>query len=105
MGHPVFSFIYDMFLAYYEVYAKVLDYFQIDYIWMYAYAHFDWVKMVIDSNIPTVSNAYILAEIMEQRFNLQKWEYIIQENLFQKLQWRKKIKQEEETYYDYFMTL
>ena len=105
-NNPIFSFIYEMFLKYYDQYEVIFDYFQIDYIWLYAYTHFEWAKMMIDSVAPSVSCSYFLGQNMLKPFDPEKWNQIIAENEFQKLRWKIEGKaSNRKTYYDHFIGL
>ena len=103
-GNPLFSFIYDMFIAYYQRYDRCFDYFLTDYIWLYSYENFQWAKSLIDNVPPTVFRSNQLVEILPRKFKEEIWTGILRNNKFQKLNWRiseKKIS--EESYLDYFL--
>lgn len=112
INNPLFSFIYDTFIAYYNKYDHIFDYFQIDYIWLYAYNHFDWAKEMIDSVFPCVDCSYNFHHKLLRKFNEDDWNKTIVNNEFQKLGWRavapkklNKIKNRKyETYYDHFLS-
>ena len=111
IGNPVFSFIYDVFISYYKLYDSIFDYWQIDYIWLYCYEHFDWAKAIIDSTQPSVNCSYNFHSKLLKEFDPSDWNKTIRENEFQKLGWRVIAKQgrahtdnQKETYYDHFLS-
>ena len=104
--NPLFSFIYRMYVYYYSKYETCFDYFQTDYIWLYAYENFAWAKEMIDAVEPSVSCSYWLGQHLLKPFNQEKWNKIIAENEFQKLNWRKtppKKTRRKQTYLEYFL--
>lgn len=112
IGNPLFSFIYDTYISYYKEYNCAFDYFQTDYIWLYAYTHFSWAKEMIDSVFPCVDCSYNFHHKLLRKFNEDDWNKTIVNNEFQKLGWRavtpkklNKIKNRKyETYYDHFLS-
>lgn len=105
-NNPLFSFIYEMFLLYYQNYDYIFDYFQIDYIWLYAYDNFNWAKKLVDDVTPSVSCSYYLGQHLTKKFDYKKWEEILHNNSFQKLRWKVKSNTKTKkhlTYYDYFI--
>ena len=111
IGNPIFSFIYDMYIQYFNTYNRAFDYFQTDYIWLYAYEHFQWAKELIDATEPSVSCIYNFHHKLLKKFNQADWDKTLKENEFQKLGWRKvapqKLKRKQhvkyEMYYDHFL--
>ena len=102
--NPLFSFIYDMYLSYFELYNISFDYFQTDYTWLFAYTHFDWAKELVDNITPCVSCSYYIGQHLKKVFNKSNWDMILRENSFQKLNWRIECKKsKKQTYYDYFI--
>lgn len=106
ISNPLFSFIYEMYIAYYKYYETSFDYFQTDYTWLYAYEHFDWAQSVVDAVVPSVKCSYFLGQHLLKPFDENKWNQIMEENEFQKLNWRITGKHSSKLlYYDYFMNL
>lgn len=106
INNPLFSFIYEMYIAYYKYYETSFDYFQTDYIWLYAYAHFEWTKSLVDALVPSVKCSFFLGQHLLKPFDKNKWNQIMEENEFQKLNWRITGKHSGKLlYYDYFMNL
>ena len=104
--NPLLSFAYEMYVEYYGLYQKDFDYFQTDYTIFYAYTNFEWVRMMIDSVAPSVSCSYFLGKNMMKPFDQKKWDQVISENEFQKLQWKIDGKAaNRKTYYDHFVEL
>lgn len=111
IGSPLFAFIYDMFIEYYKHYDVIFDYFQIDYIWLYAYEHFNWATEIIDKVEPSVSCIYNFHHNLLKKYDQQNWDKTMKENEFQKLGWRAvtphKLKKKKnihyEMYYDHFL--
>ena len=105
-GSPLFSFVYEMYVEYFESLQKDFDYFQTDYTILYAYTNFEWAKVLIDSVPTSVTCSYFLGQNMQRCFNQEQWDQIIADNEFQKLRWRIEEKARRNiTYYDYFMNL
>lgn len=105
-NNPLLSFVYSMYIEYYNRFPKCFDYFQTDYIIFYAYRNFEWVKLMIDSVCPSVTCSYFLSKNMFNVFDQGRWDNMISANEFQKLQWKMKGKiSKKETFYDHFMNL
>lgn len=105
-GNPLFTFISDFYTAYFKKYEEVFDYFHLAYIWLYAYKNFAWAKEMIDAVEPSVSCSYWLGQHLLKPFNQEKWNKIITENEFQKLNWRKTPPEKpgrKQTYLEYFL--
>lgn len=105
-GSPLFSFIYDFYLEYFSRHDEVFDYFHLAYIWLYAYENFPWAHEMIDSIEPSVSCSYWLGQHLLKPFDQSRWDTVIQENEFQKLNWRKSPPdraRRRQTYLDHFL--
>ena len=87
-GNPIASFIYKVYVNYFETYNKPLDYFQSDYILLYAYENFEWCRLLVDSLPVTVTGAEKLQEIIFKEYDEKKFNKIKETNWFQKLNWR-----------------
>ncbi len=103
--NPIFSFIYDTYISYFNSYNTAFHYFQTDYTWLYAYNHFNWAKELIYSVSPSVSCSYFMGQNLTKHLNRDYLNHILGENEFQKLNWRinKKSKKAKKSYYDYFI--
>lgn len=107
--NPIFAFIYDMFVSYYNSYDEIFDYFEIDYIWLYCYETFEWARKLINEVPYTVNRVFYFHKHLLKKFNQKEWDDTIQNNLIQKLGWRAvsgnklKKKRNYETYYDHFL--
>ena len=105
-GNPLLSFVYEMYVEYFRLYQKDFDYFQTDYTIFYAYTNFEWVRIIIDSVAPSVSCSYFLGKNMMKPFDQKKWDQVISENEFQKLQWKIDGKvANKKNFYDHFIEL
>lgn len=111
-GNPIFSFIYDMYIEYFKKKDSSFDYFQTDYIWLYAYEHFSWAKELIDHIEPVVECSYFIHRRLLKKYNQNDWNHTISHNEIQKLGWRavkpEKLKKKQhakyETYYRHFLS-
>ena len=103
-GNPVFSFIYDMFIEYYNRYDVIFDYFQIDYAWKYLYETFPWARTLIDHTEPSVVNSDFIASAYSSPFNDIDWKIMLRHNIVQKLNRRTLPKEVAKgSYLDYFL--
>lgn len=104
IGNPLFSFIYDSYIAYFSTYNRSFNYYQTDYIWLFAYNHFPWAKKMIDLIEPSVTCSYWLGQHLGKPFKQEAWNKVLKSNEFQKLNWRIAPKPNaKETYLDYFL--
>lgn len=104
-NNPLFSFLYDTYINYFNRYDDIFNYFQIAYIWLYSYENFEWVQRLVNDVKPTVSCSYFLGQNLQKTFNKDRWNEIIKDNYFQKLNWRinDSTKKASNSYYKYFM--
>ena len=104
--NPLFAFLYEMFILYFNRYDTILDYIQFDYTWMYAYVKFEWVAEMIDDLRYTSTNATVLIDNFGKMYNQLFFEHIMKTNLFLKLNWKKiPVPINENTLLDRFMHL
>ena len=102
-GNPLFSFIYDTFVSYFDYHDRPFNYFQSDYIWLYAYNHFDWARTMVDSLEPTCECTYFIGHNLKKSFSRIGWDDTMKSNSIQKLNWRVEKPRKDKTYYDFFI--
>ena len=83
--NPLFSFIYEMFIQYFDIYDTKCDYLQIDYQWKYAYENFKWAKELINNLEYSDVNSRFIADNYSTIFQRERWESIKKANLIFKL--------------------
>ena len=109
-NNPVFSFIYDMHLAWFERFATNLDYFQTDFFWLYLYKHFSWAREIIDATPVSAEHASYIQGRLLKPFVKQEWDWAMEKNEVQKLSWKKvttdklaRCKDISNTFYQHFL--
>lgn len=87
-----------MYVNYFEKYSKPLDYFQTDYILLYAYENFEWCRLLVDLLPITVTDSERLQKIIFKEFDEKIYNEIKEDNWFQKLNWRETAEAEKNNY-------
>ena len=88
IGNPITSFIYDTLIEYYKYYDWHFDYFQFDYIWLYAYRNFDWARKIIDGLPENNKDLNYIQRNWDKPFNKNEWNTMMTNNEMQKLNWK-----------------
>ena len=92
-GYSMFSYLKEAQETYWREYSFAIDYYLIDYIIMYGYYNAEWIKNVIDSLDYTGETVYAFREMLNKQYNDLYTRKIINDNVFEKLNWRIKCKE------------
>lgn len=86
--NPLFSFLYEMFIFFFNQNDIILNYIQFDYTWFYIYKNFDWASKLIDSVSCIDFDASFITDNFFKKFDEKKWNLVLSNNVFLKLNYK-----------------
>ena len=105
----IFQFVYDGLLYYWKKHNMALHYVFLDYIIWAGYQYIDDIHELIDNVPPNNKNIWKLSEKMNEKYEENKWNTILNDNQFYKLtykaNWNEYTENGELTNYGYFISL
>ncbi len=100
-NNPFFSYVDDMFTYFIKKHEKIIDYFQIDFTVMAGYYHIPFIKNLIDMIPPSNNEIFVIGNLLNREFKQDKWNKLTASNDIFKLNWRKRIKNRDNSYWSY----
>ncbi|WP_162606842.1 capsular polysaccharide synthesis protein [Limosilactobacillus reuteri] len=97
---PLFKYMCLFYENYFKYNSSVVDYFMTDYALNYA-----WKKNISNFEQYTTTNnnnpnLYALIRLLNERFDRKEWDYISKKTNMYKLSYKKRVKEDNGTYYD-----
>lgn len=106
-GSLLHRFCLDVFLAYWNTYSKLIDYFFIDYVVAYAYAYIPAVHTTVDAVSENNIGVHELDRLFFLPYSADTYEQAMRSAVFHKLNWKRnypeKAETDEPTAYRHFM--
>ena len=106
-ANPLFQYMDDCMTYFIKKHNAIIDYYQIDYTIMAGYESIPYIRNSIDNIPPSNPDIFWLSKNMNQIFNAEEWDKIMNLTKIFKLSWRKKIdrNQNVETNFDHLLKI
>ncbi len=106
-GFLLHNYCLDIFLAYWNTYSTLIDYFFIDYVVAHAYEHIPAIHEAIDSVPENNAGVKLLDRLFYEPYNADTYEQVLESAVFHKLNWKRNYPEKgtdgKETCYQHFM--
>lgn len=100
---PLFNYIYEMLVSYWQKYDDVFHYLMFDFFIRYGYEHFGWLKELIDDRQIDSPDLHWSRYNFDKEVNKERLDYLLENNTFLSLTYRipypMQLENGKETYY------
>ena len=99
----IFKTILDLYLHYWEINERQIDYLTLDYMFVLAQQIDERIKNEFEKIIPNNPNCDELIKVINKKYNEEEWDILKENTRLFKLSWKFKFKEDKQTYIKFLM--